>query len=173
MQRTPLFRLAFRREHREETVMHGARRGWPNALLLSALAALLLSACADRQAALEPKEAREQLVDRNWIDRWPTTKHQRLHVLRFVPSMGGGVYHDRTLFRGKFELFTFEATGREIRFVFPHSNTKAHSRYTIEPVDGPEPFTHKLSLPNSPRGPKVYYGFEEGGHTAKLLGLAL
>ena len=55
------------------------------------------------------------LIDRNWIDRMPQTERDKLHVYRFVPSMGGGVFQDRTLYKGTFELFHFEASGDELR----------------------------------------------------------
>ncbi|HSN25153.1 MAG TPA: hypothetical protein VLT45_02675, partial [Kofleriaceae bacterium] len=83
-----------------------------------ALALLAATACSSHH---EPKtitgdEARHVLLDRNWIDRMPETERDKLHVYRFVPTMGGGVYQDRTIFKGTFELFQFEATNTEIRF---------------------------------------------------------
>ena len=42
------------------------------------------------------------------------------------------------LYKGMFELFTFEATGDEIRFNLPETGDKVTSHYTIESVDGPE-----------------------------------
>jgi hypothetical protein len=127
---------------------------------------LLLAAAAACSSPSEPKEAkrvsaseaRSLLLDRNWIDQMPKTHRDRLHVFRFVPTMGGGVFQDRTLFRGTFELFTFENTGSEIRFHLPETGEKVRAAYTIETIDGPAPFDLRLSIPESPRGPKVYYG---------------
>ena len=64
------------------------------------------------------------LLDRNWLDRMPETDRDRLYVYRFVPSMGGGVFQDRTLFKGTFELFTFETADNEIRFVLPETKER-------------------------------------------------
>src|SRR5579859_7725494 len=76
-------------------------------------------------AALAPDEARRLLPDRTWIDRMPDTERDRLHVLRFLPKMRSGIYQDRTLYAGQFELFGFEHTGDEIRFDLPHRRERA------------------------------------------------
>jgi hypothetical protein len=125
-------------------------------VLAGALAACSTSSAPSKR--LPADQAEQLLIDRNWIDRMPETERDRLHVYRFVPSMGGGVYQDRTLYKGTFELFRFEATGSEIRFDLPETKTKVVSTYTIESVDGPEPFDLKLVIPADPRGPKVYFG---------------
>jgi hypothetical protein len=126
---------------------------------LAALAALAFTACKSSSTTeVSGEEAKDLLLDRNWLDRMPETERERLHVYRFVPSMGGGVYQDRTLYKGTFELFMFEHTAKEIRFNLPETGDKVTSSYTIEKVDGPEPFDLKLTIPDDPRGPKVYFG---------------
>jgi hypothetical protein len=122
---------------------------------------------ADR--ALPPDEAARVLIDRNWMDLWPTSKDQRLHVYRFTPSMGGGVYQDRTLFKGTFELFTFEVDGDHLVIALPETEQRVRTRYRIERVSGPDPFDLKLTLDDSPRGPDVYWG--RSVETGQLLGL--
>ena len=70
---------------------------------LSVLCLAASTGCRKPAATTVPEEeAQKLLLDRNWIDRLPQTPHERLHVFRFVPSMGGGVYQDRTLFAGHF-----------------------------------------------------------------------
>jgi hypothetical protein len=103
-------------------------------------------------------EARKLLLDRNWIERMPETERDRFHVYRFVPSMGGGVFQDRTIFKGTFELFQFETAGDEIRFNLLETHDKVVSKFRIEEVDGPEPFDLKLTIAADPRGPQIYYG---------------
>jgi len=129
-----------------------------NLLVVVTLAAL--AACSQKSSPqLSASDARDVLIDRNWIDRMPENATDRLHVYRFVPSMGGGVFQDRTLFKGTFELFQFEATGDQIRFDLLETGDKVTSHYTIEEVDGPKPFDIKLTIDADPRGPKVYYGW--------------
>jgi hypothetical protein len=127
-------------------------------LLFAALAAF--AACSSPSSNVVPAdEAGTLLVDRNWLDRMPETDRDRLHVYRFVPSMGSsGVFQDRTLFKGTFELFSFTVSGDEIRFILHETKQEVTSRFTIERVDGPAPFDLKLTIPDDPRGPHVYYG---------------
>jgi hypothetical protein len=134
-----------------------------------------IAACGSRPAAREvdAEDAGRLLIDRNWIDVMPETPKDRLHVFRFVPDMGGGVYQDRTLFRGEFELFLFKVAKREISFDFPDNHERYRTSYTIEEVDGPKPFDLKLTLGRSPRGPRIYYGVrkERGDLDASLAAL--
>jgi hypothetical protein len=123
-------------------------------LLLAALAAC----SSPGRTTVSTEEAGALLIDRNWLDRMPETERDRLFVYRFVPSMGGGVFQDRTLFKGTFELFSFTVERDQIRFVLHETKDKVTSRFTIERVDGPAPFDLKLTIPDDPRGPKVYYG---------------
>lgn len=119
-----------------------------------------LAACSSKKATtkVDDGEARRLLLDRNWIDRMPETDRDRLHVYRFVPSMGGGVFQDRTLYKGTFELFHFATEGDELHFVLPETHQDVVSRFRIDRVDGPEPFDLKLTIDADPRGPQVYYG---------------
>jgi len=118
------------------------------------------TACSSHgsHATISRDEAKQLLIDRNWIDRMPTTERDQLHVYRFVPSMGGGVFQDRTLFKGTFELFTFSVDGDHIDFNLPETHEHVRSQFHIEKVDGPAPFDLKLTVWSDPRGPTVYYG---------------
>ena len=128
-------------------------------LVASALAALAATACSKAPDRLSASDAADVLINRNWIDRMPETQSDRLHVYRFVPSMGGGVFQDRTLFKGTFELFMFKVERDDhITFVLPETDEKVTSQFKIETVDGPAPFDLKLTISTDPRGPHVYYG---------------
>ncbi len=132
-------------------------------VLCSALLAMTLSAgCHDakHERALPPPEARRLLLDRNWLDHLPQSPGERLHVFRFVPSMGGGVFQDRTLYAGQFELFQFEQDGARIHFKLLHTGEDVRVPFTIQPQHPPEeesPFELHLHIADSPRGPKDYY----------------
>ena len=135
------------------------------------LAVALTAACSHKSTELDAEKSKQLLIDRNWLDRMPETKDTRLHVYRFVPNMGGGVFQDRTLFKGTFELFKFEVGKGEIRFDLPETGDKVTSKYKIEAVDGPKPFDLKLSISDDPRGPHVYFGMrdEKSSDVAQLL----
>jgi hypothetical protein len=127
--------------------------------LLAALAACSPSSPSSPSSkALPAEEAGRLLLDRNWLDRMPETERDHLFVYRFVPSMGGGVFQDRTLYKGTFELFSFTASAGQLRFVLHETKQDVTSQFTIERVDGPAPFDLKLTIPGDPRGPRVYFG---------------
>ncbi len=136
----------------------------------------LLASCSHKKASgiVDDAEARKLLLDRNWIDVMPKTERDKLHVYRFVPSMGGGVYQDRTIFKGTFELFQFSTERDEIRFNLLETHDHVTSKFRIENVDGPHPFDLKLTIDADPRGPQVYYGSRsetdrDGAHLEQLL----
>jgi hypothetical protein len=129
-----------------------------NLFLASALV-LAVTACSSKSSPrLSASDSRDVLIDRNWIDRMPESTTDRLHVYRFVPTMGGGVFQDRTLFKGTFELFMFKVESDHIVFDLPETHEKVTSQFQIERVDGPAPFDLKLTIFSDPRGPQVYYG---------------
>jgi hypothetical protein len=129
-----------------------------NLLLASALV-LAVTACSSKSSPrLSASDSRDVLIDRNWIDRMPESTTDRLHVYRFVPTMGGGVFQDRTLYKGTFELFMFKVENDHIVFDLPETHEKVTSQFQIERVDGPAPFDLKLMIFSDPRGPRVYYG---------------
>jgi hypothetical protein len=127
-------------------------------LLLTSAAACGSSADEATPRQVSAQDAAELLTDRNWLDTWPESKDHRLHVFRFTPSMGGGVYQDRTVFHGEFELFTFKVEGDKLTFVLPHNGERVTTKFKIERVAGPKPFDLRLTISDSPRGPGVYYG---------------
>ena len=140
------------------------------ALIAVTLAAAACSSSSPSSKQVAPDEARSLLIDRYWLDRMPETERDHLFVYRFVPSMGGGVFQDRTLFKGTFELFSFKVDGTKILFDLHETKTKVASEFTIERVDGPAPFDLKLTVKDDPRGPKVYFGMRsETDRTGALL----
>ena len=140
-------------------------------LLVLVVCFTALAACKGRSSQMVPTDqAADLLVNRNWMDHWPNSRDEQLHVYRFTPSMGGGVFQDRTLYKGTFELFRFETSGDEIRFDLPETRTKVVSKFHIETVRGPKPFDLKLTIDADPRGPQVYYGMRsETDRSGQLL----
>ncbi len=143
---------------------------WPAAVAALVGLALVATACSSEDEGPVPaQEARELLENRNWLDAWPGSKDDRLRVYRFTPDMGGGVFQDRTLYRGQFELFNYDLSDEHVEFRFPDADEKLRTRYRIERVDGPKPFDLRLVLERSPRGPSIYYGLEaERGEAGDL-----
>jgi hypothetical protein len=136
-------------------------------------AIVLAAACSPgKSPTIARDEAKQLLIDRNWIDHMPKNERDHLNVYRFVPSMGGGVFQDRTLYKGTFELFMFEVDGDHIRFNLPETHERVTSQFQIEKVAGPKPFDLKLTIWSDPRGPHEYYGMrsEKDVDGSKLAG---
>ncbi len=134
---------------------------------------VLLFACSRPAGvrSMAPDEAYTLLVNRNWLDRMPETRSERFHVLRFIPQMNhSGVYQERTLYQGQFELFAFEHTGEQIRFMLPHTGERRATQYRIDQLQPGEhgPFDLRLQLDRSPRGPATYYGFRRESQATDL-----
>jgi hypothetical protein len=128
---------------------------------ISLVLALTLAACGGRDDALSPADAARLLEDRNWLDVMPRNEHERLHVFRFTPRMGGGVYQDRTLFKGSFELFQYEVGDGKLQFKLPHTREVVRTSYRIRRTKEHKPFDLELTLDHSPRGPSRYFGFSD------------
>ncbi len=153
----------------------GMRRWILSSVLALAAASSACGRDTAKAVAVPPDEAADLLINRNWLDRWPTGEKERLHVYRFTPSMGGGVYQDRTLFAGKFELFTYQLDGDHLTIQWPDSKEEDRMVYRIDRVSGPEPFDLRLELSTPSRGPRTYYGrtAETGGAEAGQRQLAV
>jgi hypothetical protein len=122
---------------------------------------LVAAACSSGERgsrALSGEDGAALLENRNWMDRWPGSDREQLRVYRFTPAMGGGVFQDRTLFAGHFELFNYEIGAGEIRISWPHTSERETVRFTVEEVSGPPPFDLRLTLHGNLRGPSVYHG---------------
>jgi hypothetical protein len=134
-------------------------------VVASILAVALALGCGADERALSQEQAKELLENRNWMDSWPTSENDRLFVYRFTPDMGGGVYQDRTLFAGRFELFTYKLGDDVVAINWPDRGVVEKVGYTITPVDGPKPFDLRLDLRGTGLGPKTFYGIraETGG----------
>src|SRR6476661_3008478 len=105
-----------------------------NMLGLALVAALIspLAGCSSQKSTqVSAEDARDLLIDRNWLDRMPETDRDHLFVYRFVPNMGGGVFQDRTLYKGTFELFSFSVKDSAITFKLHETKTEVTSGYTI------------------------------------------
>jgi len=124
------------------------------------LVVLALAACgrSEPSGVLDHSDAAKALENRNWMDLWPTSDREPLHVYRFTPAMGGGVYQDRTLFAGQFELFTYEIGKGVVKIHWPHTDDREDLKFRIERVSGPEPFDLKLTLEKPLHGPSILFG---------------
>lgn len=113
-------------------------------------------------------ESAELFENRMWLDIWPENASDHFHLYQFIPALNhSGVYQDRTLFAGTFELFLYEVLvidgEAQVTITWPHTNRKVHLPFRITRVDGPKPFDLKLEFTGPHRGPSVLYGMSGKG----------
>ena len=96
------------------------------ALAASIVASVAACSSSPPSTKVSATDAQNLLIDRNWLDRMPETERDKLFVYRFVPNMGGGVFQDRTLFKGTFELFSFSVKGEQITFELHETKRQGH-----------------------------------------------
>jgi hypothetical protein len=118
------------------------------------------------QGALPPDEATALLDKRVWLDHEPRTEGEQFHLLIFDRQHAMGVFQHRTVWKGNFEAFRYEAQKGRIDMKLPGSRSRVQTGFTVERVKRGQADV-KLTLERSPRGPQVYYGYDFGGHDAE------
>ena len=119
-----------------------------------------LSACQDatpRPQPLPDDEAAELLESTPWFDHAPRHERDVIHLYFFQD--GDGVYYIGNAYKATLELIKYWLEGKRLEMRFLDENKTYKTEYTIEKYRG-EIFDYKLTLTKSPRGPKVYYGFD-------------
>lgn len=132
--------------------------------LLLAVALVAPLACGGESAApaavVSAREAARLLTETPWLDHLPAHESDTIDLLQF-DRRSHGVYVHGNAYRGSYEVFQYESTRDELRFVFPDGGERARTGYRIERIKR-QGFDLRLTLTDSPRGPAAYYGFERG-----------
>jgi hypothetical protein len=99
------------------------------------------------------------VLDRIWVDHIPKHDRDQVHVFVAITDEPVGLFQTRSVWKGHFEMFRYEAHGDEIRIVYPQDHhrdrVKTKSRKCSE--DG---FDYCLELDGASRGVKRYYSRE-------------
>ena len=146
--------------------MHATRTAI--AALVVATAVLSAAACsrdASPRGSLPPDEATAILDKRIWLDKEPRGQGDHFHVLFFDRRESAGAFQHRTIWKGDFELFKYEAQKGQMKLVLPGSSKRVQTGFTIERAKRGNADV-KLTLEKTPRGPTVYYGYRFDGHDA-------
>lgn len=134
---------------------------------LVVVAALVLSACQDAPSAPKPlpdDEAAELLELTPWLDRAPRSERDVINA--YIFQDGEGLYFVGNAYKATMEVLKYWLDGKDLELRFLDENKAYKTTFTIEKYRG-EIFDYKLTLKKSPRGPKVYYGFDPG-HSREL-----
>ena len=131
-------------------------------LLVLSLVVLALTACGRddgrRGAEVSHRDASKILESTPWLDRAPEHESDIVHAWIF--PRGEGLYFVGNAYKGAYETFRYFVEEDQIKVRFNHDGKSHTMRFTIERVDD-RVFDYRLTFDQSPRGPKVYYGFEQ------------
>src|SRR4051812_16892353 len=64
------------------------------------------------------------MKDRIWVDHMPRGERDMIDVFAVLSRQPVGLFQKASAWKGAFELFRYEATGEEMRLVFPQSGDK-------------------------------------------------
>lgn len=140
-----------------------ARR--PLALLALGAATIVAAAAVVGIVAVQPRDDAppnpRAIMNRGWFDRYP---RKRTDEVKFLVFYGGGfgVYEEGSAFKVSYEVFELERQNDKMWFRFLQDGKTAESKFTISRCDEKSPFDLCLDIPDTPRGPKRFYGFDWG-----------
>lgn len=109
----------------------------------------------------DAKDAARILEQTPWLDRAPTDERDIVHA--YIFPRGEGVYFVGNAYKGAYEMFRYFVEDDELRLKFLDDGKSAKTKFKIEKYDD-RVFDYRLTFSESPRGPKVFYGFEPQRH---------
>jgi hypothetical protein len=99
------------------------------------------------------------LADRIWIDHVPTSEQDTLQAFIALSEHSVGVFQASSMWRGGYEGFRYEASGADVRIVYPQTGereaVKAKARKCSE-----REMDFCLEIEGASRGVKRYYSRE-------------
>jgi hypothetical protein len=119
-----------------------------------ALALLFVVGCSSSHSKGNDEKVLESTA---WLDRAPEKESDVIHAWIF--PRGEGVYFTGNAYKGSYETFRYFVEDGRIKIRFLSDDTKHEMKFKIERIDD-RVFDYKLTLDRSPRGPQVYYGFD-------------
>jgi hypothetical protein len=133
-------------------------------LLVIAVVVVVASLWGWRRAT-HPSEDR-LVADRFWMDHVARNERDTIRIFVVISDASIGVFQASSQWRGAFEAFRYEASGGELRLVFPQTGDRETVRAKAWRCnEGDMDFC--LELDGASRGVKRYYsqeGWEIGGN---------
>lgn len=127
-----------------------------------ALVLLFLVGCSEHKT----QNAEKILESTAWLDRAPEKESDVIHAWIF--PRGEGVYFTGNAYKGSYETFRYFVEDGRIKIRFLSDDTKHEMKFKIERIDD-RVFDYKLTLDRSPRGPQVYFGFDNHRALPKIV----
>jgi hypothetical protein len=98
-------------------------------------------------------------LDRVWLDHIPRGERDQFNVFLASSEQSMGIFQRTTIWKGEYESFRFEASGGEIRIVYPSNGDRESVRVKARECDEGG-FDYCLELDGASRGVKRYYSRE-------------
>jgi hypothetical protein len=111
----------------------------------------------DNALEIADSEAVEIIVSTPWLDTIPNAPDDKFSLFGFEGEIG--VFVTGNQFRGSYDMFGYEIDRKTLTFHFFADDKTAKSKFKLERVRKGD-FDFRLTMKDSPRGPKVYYGFD-------------
>ena len=125
-------------------------------LVAVAAAVVVVSLWSWRRASAPVIVGRALVTDRIWLDHIPRSERDTIQVFAAVSDHAVGVFQAMSQWRGEYEAFRYEASGGEMRLVFPQTGNRETVRVKARRCDeGGMDFC--LELDGASRGAKRYY----------------
>ena len=99
------------------------------------------------------------VTDRIWIDHIPRGERDTIKVFALVSEHSVGVFQATSQWRGAYEAFRYEASGGELRMLFPQSGDRETARVKARRCSE-NGMDFCLELDGASRGAKRYYSRE-------------
>lgn len=126
--------------------------------------ALSLVACRDagppasHGVVIADSDAERVLQTTPWLDSMPESER---HVIQaYVFQRGEGIFFHGNSYKATIEALRYWVEGGTIKLNFLDEQKTYKTKWKIERYRG-EVFDYKLTIEKDPRGPKVYYGFDQ------------
>jgi hypothetical protein len=135
-------------------------------LLLVIVVAVAVGAVWSARRGAAPADAPKRLfADRIWIDHVPRGERDTIQVFAAVSEHAVGVFQAASQWRGRYEVFRYEAHGGELRVVYPQTGERDTVQTKAQRCQE-NGMDFCLDLVGASRGVKRYYsreGWEIGG----------
>lgn len=113
------------------------------------------------------------VFDRIWIDHLPRNDKDTVNLFVALHEDAMGIFQATSQWRGEYEVFQFEATGKEMRIVYPHSGDKERVKIKATECNDQRDMDYCLEISGNSRGVEHYYSREgwEVGSVSNALDL--
>jgi hypothetical protein len=128
-------------------------------LLVIVLSVAAVAVWSSKRADAPVAAANRLLADRIWIDHLPRNDRDTINAFVVVSEHAVGAFQATSQWRGGFEAFRYEASGAELRLVYPQTGereaVRAKARRCTE-----QQMDFCLEIEGASRGVKNYYSRE-------------